>query len=152
MRSLKNLFAITIVVFCCFTYSFAIRCLICDNEESCKKPAKLECNATMANTARFYLDYHHTGVNTTLTSQYLDCFSERIESYEGKFAFKGCMYNNINACELPLRQMHAPGATKQSCNKCNNRDYCNPANRATTNVFAIAATVIMGIASRRIWA
>ncbi|XP_075156809.1 uncharacterized protein LOC142230066 [Haematobia irritans] len=146
-------FIVTLIAVCCFTYSTpnAIRCYICDNPASCDKPMKSECSATLANASWRYLDYHHVGVSNA-TSTIYECFSESIDSYAGKFQFKGCIYDIIDACELPLRNMHAPGGTKKSCKKCNYKDYCNPAGRVGINISTVAVVAIVGFIIRQMYA
>ncbi|XP_073829185.1 uncharacterized protein [Musca autumnalis] len=153
MNSTKILLALGLIAVSCFTYTYALKCYSCDTKDSCKSPKKIECNYNYANKTTNYLDLHHTGVNRNTTSYNFECFSEDIKSNSGEFRYKGCIYNNINACQLPLRPSHTSGSsTQHSCQKCNTKNYCNPAGRASINGFALIALVVVGFMGRYICA
>ncbi|XP_013102567.1 uncharacterized protein LOC106083850 isoform X2 [Stomoxys calcitrans] len=130
--------------------AYAIRCYSCDTKKACKSPKKVECNNGLANTTRAYLDFHHTGINPNTTSPFIECMQERIKSNQGEFEYKGCVYSNINVCQLPLRDFHTSGRYERTCAKCNDKDLCNPAGRASISGFALIATVVMGLLVRKI--
>uniref|UniRef100_A0A1L8EFL6 Secreted protein n=1 Tax=Haematobia irritans TaxID=7368 RepID=A0A1L8EFL6_HAEIR len=152
MNTSKVLCIVAFIAICCFTYTYAIKCYSCDSKDSCKSAKKADCTYLLANNTRSYLDMHHTGVNPNTTSPNMECFGETIKSNAGEFHYKGCVYSNINACQLPLRDIHAAGTTTRSCIKCNNKDLCNPAGRASLSSVAMISTVIMGVVARYIWA
>ncbi|XP_061394035.1 uncharacterized protein LOC133329579, partial [Musca vetustissima] len=131
---------------------YAIKCYSCDSKDSCKSPKKVECTYKLANDTRLYLDAHHTGVNLNTTSPYIECFAEDIKSNFGDFRYKGCIYQNINACQLPLRPVHTSGSSKRTCSQCDSKNYCNPAGRASISGFALIAVVVVGLVGRSLWA
>uniref|UniRef100_A0A1I8Q031 Protein sleepless n=1 Tax=Stomoxys calcitrans TaxID=35570 RepID=A0A1I8Q031_STOCA len=151
MNSSKSFFAVGFTALCFFTYSYAIKCYSCESQSSCNSPRKVECNYQLANDTRSYLNIHHTEVNPNTTSPDMECLRENIKSNYGEYFYKGCIYTNIKACQLPLREIHSPNSTHHECDMCNFGDFCNPAGRTSFNIFVLVDTIIMGVIARYIW-
>lgn len=69
----------------------------------------------------------------------------------GESHYKGCIYQNMKGCNLPLRGYIMNGKYERTCNQCSNKDNCNPAGRASINILTIFATIFAALILRYVW-
>ncbi|XP_037807609.1 uncharacterized protein LOC119601026 isoform X3 [Lucilia sericata] len=142
MNSKQIIFGVALIAFCCVSLTFSIKCYVCDNKKSCKRPPLKECNPELANRTRTYIFAFHKDASTNATSQFYECFQEYIETRSTDYYYKGCTYDNIEGCKLPLDNVFEN--SKQECYQCNDKNGCNPAGRIQIEFMTLIATIVMG--------
>ncbi|KNC27276.1 hypothetical protein FF38_09583 [Lucilia cuprina] len=132
---LMSVFATTVI-------AISIKCYVCDDKKSCKRPSLKECNPKLANRTRTYIFAFHKDASTNATSTVYECFQEYIETPSTDYYYKGCTYANIKGCELPLDNVFEN--CKRECNQCNDKNGCNPAGHFQIEFMTLIATILMG--------
>ncbi|KAI8124224.1 hypothetical protein CVS40_5231 [Lucilia cuprina] len=123
-------------------HPISIKCYVCDDKKSCKRPSLKECNPKLANRTRTYIFAFHKDASTNATSTVYECFQEYIETPSTDYYYKGCTYANIKGCELPLDNVFEN--CKRECNQCNDKNGCNPAGHFQIEFMTLIATILMG--------
>ncbi|KAM7347133.1 uncharacterized protein ACRADG_006795 isoform 2-T2 [Cochliomyia hominivorax] len=150
MNSTKIVFGVALIAFCYISLSFSLKCFVCNSKDSCKKAQLYQCDPSLANATRSYVQIYHSGVHPNATSPYYECFKEYIKTSNNvEYYYKGCSYNNVQGCRLPFS--NAVGSpTKHDCKQCSS-DGCNPASRSQIDVITVFATLIVTAILRYVW-
>ncbi|XP_037807595.1 uncharacterized protein LOC119601019 [Lucilia sericata] len=150
MNSKQIIFGVALIAFCCISLSYSLKCYVCDNKENCKHAQLNECNPSLANNTRSYLQKFHTGVNPNATSHFYECFRENIQTTNGEYYYKSCVYSYLDSCTLPLSPYISSITKKHDCKQCRDNG-CNPAGRVGVDVMAGFATIIVAFILRYVW-
>ncbi|XP_053947553.1 uncharacterized protein LOC128856281 [Anastrepha ludens] len=149
MNSNKILITLAVVGLCCLTVVNSLKCFSCIDSKTCKKPSKVQCTYDSANSTRNYLDLYYTGVPNTTSIGFL-CMSDLLKTTgSGEIMRKGCIFNNYQSCSYNVRPYFSQNY-QRSCKQCNT-DGCNPADRASGSLLAVAFTVMVTVFGKRVW-
>ncbi|XP_067636113.1 uncharacterized protein [Eurosta solidaginis] len=137
-RVCKISITLAVVALCCIVFVHSLKCYTCTSVSDCKKPKLQECNYNLANQTREYLNWYYSGLPNATTYGF-ECMSDWLKTYSSEMAHRGCIYNNFQSCSYSIRPYYAQ-SHKRSCKQCY-KDKCNPADRTSSNLFAIVFTL-----------